>query len=104
MKHSELIRAAVPLMKTGPFTTGTIGLCAALERVNQSDGRKVNQIKRRIKKRLAPYTWARGWLKEVAGVPREKLEWSIYEPKEELQAWRRAWAEQLAQEYEAEGK
>jgi hypothetical protein len=107
MKTSELIRAAIPLMRTGPLAPGTIGLCLALERADETSGtpgRAYEAAKARIREQLGYHSWAYSWL-VARGVPEHKLMTNrgVIRPTPAMQAWRREWAERLAAEFEAEG-
>jgi hypothetical protein len=108
MKHSELLRAAIPLLCEDCWGVGSIGLCAAVELAARTskDGSVAQQIQKRIRALIHPYVWADVWLHRTHNVSRDELGSSEVscEPTKEMQTWRRAWAEHLAQEYEAQGK
>ena len=122
MKHSEIIRKAMTTLSKGgdedykesPYICDNIHAVVfefylyteELETV----GKKVDEITELIDERINSnntgvrrYVGVDGWLMKECKVERDELYDSKGNTSKELQEYRLAWMEQLAQEYEAKG-
>ena len=112
MKHSEILRAAKQHLehpdrpKNGYYSSEFICDCVRyVGRVTDSFS-QVKDITHHISKSIEDKFGVDRWLVHIAGID-PKLVWSTDqvhgEPTKELQDYRLAWMERLAQEYESKG-
>lgn len=119
MKHSEIIRKAMTTISKGgdedwdqsPYICDNIHAVAfefdLYTEEREVIGKKVDEITSliddRINSNVRKYIGVDGWLMKEIGVKYDELYDSKGNTSKELQEYRLAWMEQLAQEYEAKG-
>lgn len=102
MKKSELLQAAIDnhLWDGNPDTQYSPHLdkwlCMCVEKYFKNDA-TVKEIREIIRKRIYPYLTIDDWLKYAAKIPDSDLTY------ENIQAYRKRWAESLIEEFKAAG-